>query len=142
MEYGALAIFFLLSIGYFAAWYWTRKHKNGFEESRVELTTGQLTGETVERNATAHRFSDEKHKRTVVTYTYYVNNEKYECECVILDRFQAMPASTRVVYQRKRPEYAYLPEFEEPDPKGMSTYHLCSAIFFLLAAVLVLCFTM
>ena len=107
-----------------------------------ELTTGQLTGETVERKATAHRFSDEKHKKTVVTYTYYVNNEPYQCECVLLDRFQAMPASTRVVYQRKRPEYAYLPEFEEPDVKGMRVYYLCSAVFFLLAAVLFICFTM
>lgn len=136
MEYGALAIFFLLSIGYFAAWYWTRRHKNGFEESRIEVTTGQLTGETVERNATAHRFSDEKHKRTVVTYTYYVNNEKYECECVILDRFQAMPASTRVTYQRRRPRMSYLPDFEEPDTKGMRGFYLSAALFFLIAALL------
>ena len=137
MEYGALAIFILLAIGYFAAWYWTRKHQNGFEESRIEMTTGQLTGETVERKAITRSFSDEKHKRTVVTYTYYVNNEKYQCECVLLDRFQAVPASTRVVYQRKRPEYAYLPELEEADIKGMRAYYLSVAIFFLASALVV-----
>jgi hypothetical protein len=96
----------------------------------------------VERNAIAHRFSDAKHKKTVVTYTYYVNNEPYQCECVLLDRFQAMPASTKVVYQRKRPEYSYLPEFEEADTKGLANVHLATAIFFLLSAVLMLCFTM
>jgi hypothetical protein len=106
----------------------------------VELTTGQLTGETVERNATTRSLSDEKHKKTVVTYTYYVNNERYQCECVLLDRFQAMPASTKVVYQRKRPEYAYLPEFEAADTKGLANVHLATAIFFLLSALLALCF--
>ena len=136
MEYIALGIFFLLSAGYFTAFGLTIYRKNGFRQQDVETVTGQLTGQTVERQIAAHRFSDEKHKRTVVTYTYYVNNEKYECECVILDRFQAMPASTRVIYQRKRPRMSYLPEFEEADTKGTRGFYLSAALFFLLSALL------
>ena len=136
MEYVALVIFFLLSAGYFTAFGLTVYRQNGFREQDVETVLGQLTGQTVERKATAHRFSDEKHKKTVVTYTYYVNNEAHECECVLLDRFQAMPASTKVVYQRKRPYMAYLPEFEKPDVKGMRMFYLCAALFFLLGALL------
>lgn len=136
MEYVALVIFFLLSAGYFTAFGLNIYRKNGFREQDVETVTGQLTGETVERKSTDRRFSDQKQKKTVVTYSYQVNGVKYDCECTLLDRFKAMPASTKVIYQRKRPQMAYLPEFEEPDTKGMRGFYLSAALFFLLSALL------
>ena len=140
MEYVSLVIFFLLSAGYFAAFGLTIYRKNGFREQDVEIVTGQLTGETVERKVVAHGFSDQKQKKTVATYTYYVNGEAHHCECVLLDRFKSMPASTKVVYQRKHPYMAYLPEFEKPDVKGMRIFYLCAALFFLISSLLVLFF--
>ena len=136
MEYIALGIYLLLSAGYFTAFGLTVYRKNGFREQDVETVTGQLTGETVERKAVTRHFSDQKQKRTVVTYSYQVNGVTYDCECTILDRFQAMPASTRVTYQRRRPRMSYLPDFEEPDTKGMRGFYLSAALFFLIAALL------
>ena len=138
MEYVALAIFFVLAAGYLTAFGLTVSSKNGFKDGLTEITTGQLTGQTVERKAPARRFSEEKHKKTVVTYTYYVNNVAYQCECILLDRYQAVPASTRVVYQRKQPQMAYLPEFEQADVKGLRIFYLCAGVFFLMAALLYL----
>ena len=138
MEYIALGIFFLLSAGYFTAFGLTVYRKNGFRQQDVETVTGQLTGQTVERQIAARRYSERKQKKTVVTYSYQVNGVKYDCECTLLDRFKAVPASTKVVYQRKRPQMSYLPEFEEPDTKGMRGFYLSGALFFLLSALLFL----
>ena len=136
MEYVALVILFLLSAGYFTAFGLTIYRKNGFRVQDVETVTGQLTGETVERKATTHRFSKKKHKKTIATYTYYVNGKAYQCECTLLDHFKAMPASTKVVYQRRRPQLSYLPEFEEADTKGTRGFYLSAALFVLLSALL------
>lgn len=136
MEYVALVILFLLSAGYFTAFGLTIYRKNGFRVQDVETVTGQLTGETVERKATTHRFSEKKHKKTIATYTYYVNGKAYQCECTLLDHFKAMPASTKVVYQRRRPQLSYLPEFEEADLKGMQGFYFWGGLFFLLSALI------
>ena len=54
----------------------------------------------------------------------------------MMSMIKAVPASTKVVYQRKRPQMSYLPEFEEPDTKGMRGFYLSGALFFLLSALL------
>ena len=125
-----------LSAFYFVSWVRSRRSKNGFREDLTETAIGQLTGETVQRKAPSSSLSGKTHKKTTVTYAYQVDGVIYQCECVVLDRFQAMPASTRVVYQRKHPNISYLPEFEKPDEKGMQLIMVSGGVFFLLMGLL------
>lgn len=125
-----------LSAFYFVSWVRSRRSKNGFREDLTETAIGQLTGETVQRNVPSGSLSGKTHKKTTVTYAYQVDGTTYQCECVVLDRFQAMPASTRVVYQRKHPKLSYLPDFEKPDETGMGLVLLSGGIFFLVMGVL------
>lgn len=129
-------ILILLSAFYFVSWFRSRRNKNGFHEDLTETAVGQLTGETVQRKVPSNSLSGKTHKKTTVTYAYQVEGVTYQCECVVLDRFQAMPASTRVIYQRKHPKLSYLPEYEEPDNKGMQPVLLTGGVFFLLMGLL------
>ena len=129
-------ILILLSAFYFVSWFRSRRNKNGFHEDLTETAVGQLTGEAVQRKVPSNSLSGKTHKKTTVTYAYQVEGVTYQCECVVLDRFQAMPASTRVIYQRKHPKLSYLPEFEEPDNKGMQPVLLTGGVFFLLMGLL------
>ena len=128
----------LLSAFYFLSWFRTRRNKNGFHEDLTETAIGQLTGETVQRNVPSGSLSGKTHKKTTVTYAYQVDGTTYQCECVVLDRFQAMPASTKVVYQKKNPQVCYLPEFEKVDEKGMQLSYLGLGLLFLVLAALTL----
>ena len=142
MEFVALGIVAALAVVYFLLWNKIRKEQNGFRADLTEVTVGQLTNQVVHRKGKGGSFEDEPHKKTQVTYTYQVNEVNYRCDCTVIDRFKPMPASTKVVYQRKDPKMAYMPEFEEPDVKGMSSFYLSGTILFVLMAVLFLIFAL
>ena len=138
MDYIAPILLVIFSIFYWVSWANSRRTKNGFREDLTDCTVGQLTGETVQRKAHAGGLSAQTHKKTTVVYTYQVDDKSYTCETVVLDRFQAMPASTKVVYQKKNPQVCYLPEFEKMDEKGMQLSYLCFGILCLALAVFAL----
>ena len=136
MDYIIPIFLFLLSGFYWMNWSQSRQRKNGFRKDLTETVIGQRTDEKVQRKARKKAFSDQTCKKTTVIYSYQVDGVTYACECVVLDHFQALPASTRVTYQRKNPQFSYLPDFEKPDEKGMQPMLLTGAIFFLLIGIL------
>ena len=138
MDYIAPILLIIFSVFYWASWANCRRTKNGFREDLTDCTVGQLTGETVQRKAHAGGLSAQTHKKTTVVYTYEVDGKPYTCETVVLDRFQAMPASSKVVYQKKNPQVCYLPEFEKVDEKGMQLSYLGLGLLFLVLAALTL----
>ena len=142
MEYVVLALVFVLAVVYMALWVRIRRNQNGFCDGMVEVTVGQLVAQSVQRKGKTGTFGDETHKKTQVTYRYQVNDVTYDCHCTIIDHFRPMPASTRVAYQRKNPQMSYLPEFEAPDVKGMSSFYLSGSVLFFVIGVLYILFGM
>ena len=142
MEYIALAIFGVLTVVYFMLWLRIRRDRNGFREELTTLTSGRLTNQVVQRKGKSGALGDEGNKKTQVTYTYEVNGVTYHCACTLVNHFRPVPASTKVVYQLKHPDMAYLPEFEKPDVKGMGAFYLSGAILFFSMALVYIIFGM
>ena len=111
-----------------------RREQNGFRPDLTEEAVAQLSEHIVYRKGKDG--NDDQRKRTQIAYRFQVGDVTYQTECTLVDHFRPIPASTKVVYQRKNPQMAYLPEFEKPDVKGMSAVHLSGAILFFLLAVL------
>ena len=138
LEYVALGIVVMLAIVYLALWFKTRREQNGFRPDLTLTVSAQLTDQVIQRKEKTSAFGEKVHKLTKVTYSYQVEGETYHCECTLVDHFKPVPASTKVICQRKRPQISVLPEFEKVDQKGMSVFYLSGSIlFWILAAMYV-----
>lgn len=111
----------------------------GFRTGKSEVTVGVLSHMEYEKNVKIHRWEDRGHKWICGTYTYIVDGIKFDAQCIVIDRSGALPSSTRVIYQSKRPRIAYLPEFQKaPREGGYSILFIFAAVFMGIGVMLLL----
>ena len=85
---------------------------HGFRKQLTDITIGQLIHTEIERNVHIKKAEKNTHKWICATYMYKVYDNSYTKKCIVIDRYKPMPCSTKVIYQKRKPQYAYLPEFE------------------------------
>ena len=135
MDYIILVAVFLLAGVDLWLYLRIRREQNGYRTDLTEETVAQLIDQVVYRKG---KSGNEAHKKTVVSYRFQVSEVTYQTDCTLVDHFRPVPASTKMVFQRKNPQMAYLPEFEKPDVLGMSLFYLCGSVLFFLLGVLYL----
>lgn len=110
-----LGLFF---VAFFIGWILALRRMLGFREGHTCTVYAQLTDEKVEKNVNQSQCGEWNHKRTTATYSYTVNDIRYSHKCVVYDRLKSMPSSIKLIYQKKCPKAAYIPEFEPNMEKG------------------------
>ena len=120
----------LFFLAFFVGWIWALRRKLGLERGNTCTLSAQLTNEKVEKNVNKTQWGDWKHKRTTATYSYIVNGIRYDRTCVVYDRVKPMPSSSKLIYQKKYPKVAYLPEFEPANEKGFCLFLFVGMLLF------------
>ena len=122
-----LGVFF---VAFFIGWICVLRRKLGFREGHTCMIYAQLTDEKVKKNVNKSQFGEWNHKRTTATYSYTVNDIRYSHQCVVYDRLKPMPSSSKLIYQKKYPKVAYLPEFEPANEKGFCLFLFVGMLLF------------
>ena len=116
------------------------KHRDrGFRTGESEVTVGVLSHMEYKKNVKIQRWEDRGHNWIRGTYTYIVDGTKFAAQCIVIDRSGALPSSTKVIYQSKRPRIAYLPEFQKAPREGdYSILYFFAAMFVGIGVMLLL----
>ncbi|MBQ9842670.1 MAG: hypothetical protein IJO31_00790 [Oscillospiraceae bacterium] len=135
----AAIILFIFAAAFLVALILNLRYELGFQDRFTGEIYAQLTHEKVERNIRLTKWGEACHKRTTATYSYMVNGVQYNHVCTVIDRFKRMPSSSKLIYQLKNPQAAYLPEFESCSLKGMRVFILFGMLLFVTLGVVAVC---